>query len=146
MVVEDGVDLKLGPREVASFRLVDNRPPKPAFQYALDHDRVVAAANIGPVRDLFRLRLHKHAVGIVDLPQEIEVPKNPLLDLLLRALLLVEPAYEGVLFVEEELVDDVVLGVDLAVGAEGGVEAVYPFPPLLLEELPLGLVFGGVLL
>lgn len=38
MIVEYGVDLELSPHEVAPFGFVDYGPPKPAFQYAFDHD------------------------------------------------------------------------------------------------------------
>lgn len=146
MVIEYGVDFELGPNEIAAFWLVDYRPPKSAFQYALDHDRIIPSANVSPICDLFRLRLHKNTVGVVEFPQEIEIPKNPLFDLLLCALFLVESTDEGILFVEEELVDDVIFGVDLSVCAEGSVEAVDPLPSLLFEELAFGLDFGGVLL
>lgn len=61
-------------------------------------------------------------------------------------MLLVESANKGVLLVEEELVDDVVLGADLAVCAKSGVETVDSLPPLLLEELAFGLNFCRVLL
>lgn len=146
MVIEDGVDFELSPHEVAALWLVDYRPPKSAFQYALDHYRIIPAANVSPIGDIFRLRLHKNTIGVIDLPQEIEIPKNPFFDLLLRTLLLIEPADEGILFVEEELVDDVIFGVDLSVSAEGSVEAVDPLPSFLFEELAFGLDFGGMLL
>lgn len=59
LLLQDRVDLQLGPDKVGSLGFICQRPPKSALDECLDHEGVVAAADVGPVDYLLWLRPHE---------------------------------------------------------------------------------------